>query len=793
MSRDNRRHARAGVEGMHCSLGHLLDLSHGGAKLLSPRALSGGNTLVLHTARTGKLRLRVQVQWRRRLAFREHLVGVRFEQLGTVDRRALANLVDQAARGVAPATLQRRGRGLAAVLLLLGVLAAALGYVSLERPDDLVRVWPGWVELDAAHRRLAPLGALGVAGLLLVTGAALALRRPAPAPRRTTADRRHDAAPGRRATRGPNAPDAPDDAVNELITLRRGQHVLNTILESSLNGIAVLHAVRDADRTLRGLEVALANPAAGQLVGRDTTLLIGRSVADALPCLRDDPLYADLVSVIESGLPLDKHYTLGEPRRWYQVTGVQLGDGLTVTFADTTEQHQAQDKLRHVAYHDELTKLPNRKLLMEHLERAFHRAKRFADHQCAVLFLDFDRFKFVNDTLGHDIGDLLLINIARRLRENLRAADTAAAAGKEQVSARLGGDEFVVLLDGIRDVAEVEAVARRLLDAFNQPHQLDGHTVVSTASIGIAVSRDEYTQVDELLRDADTAMYQAKHAGKARYVVFDQHMHEKLLAEAQMEKDLRHAVAEGGFALAYEPIVAAADGSVAGFEALLRWDHPERGAVAPSVFLKLATELNLALPLGEWAMREALGQLARWREAGHGNAVLHLNLSKAQLYDEPFARALAGELERLKLPADRVRLEVSETLAMHDPKAVRGAMDRLKATGVGLALDDFGTGHSSLKLLQDLPLDVLKLDKALIANAGGAARHYGSIIASITELARNLGLHVVAEGIERPEQLGLVRSIRCDLVQGYLFGRAVEGGGALSMLNEARRFDALAA
>ena len=785
MTDEQRRDQRPTVEGMRCSLGYVLDLSNGGARLLTPRPLRGRQTLVLHTARMGELRLEAEVQWRSRLAFREHVVGLRFNALGTVERRALGNLVDQAARGVSPSTLHRRGRGVAAALFLLGLAAAGLGYLALRHPGTLDAL-PALAALHAQHGRLVPPAAFGGAGLLAVVGLTLWTRKPAPGPRRVTADRRHEPAPGRRAGEAP-----PPDT--ELLELRRGQHVLNTILESSLTGIVVLRAERGTSRTVTGLEVRLANPAAAQLVGRDVSQLVGRPLADTLPCLRDHTLYADLISVVESGLPLNKHYKIGNPAKWYQLAVVQLGDGLTVTFADTTDQHLAQDKLRHVAYHDELTKLPNRKLLMEHLDKAFHRSQRFADHHCALLFLDFDRFKFVNDTLGHDIGDLLLINIAKRLRENLRAADTAASAGQEQLSARLGGDEFVVLLDGVKDESQAVAVAERLLAAFNEPHLLDGHTVVSTASIGIALSRDAYGHVDELLRDADTAMYRAKQSGKARYVVFDQTMHDKLLEEAQMEKDLRAAVAEGAFSLVYEPIVDLAGGGVTGFEALIRWRHPTRGELSPAAFLPLAEELNLVLPLGEWVVRNALRELKRWRDAGHTDAVVHLNLARAQLYDERLTELLRRELAEHGLPPGHVVVEVTEKTVMHDAKAAGPALGRLKALGVGVALDDFGTGHSSLNLLQQLPLDVLKIDKTLIDNAGSVARHYGAIIATITELARNLDMQVVAEGIERAEQLTLLRTLRCDRVQGFLFSRPLAADGALEMLARGKRFAALAA
>ena len=354
----------------------------------------------------------------------------------------------------------------------------------------------------------------------------------------------------------------------------------------------------------------------------------------------------------------------------------------------------------------------------------------------------------------------------------------------EHISARLGGDEFVVMLDGVDDEAAAIAVANRLLTTFNEPHMLDGHRVVSTASIGIVMCSDNYKTVDELLRDADTAMYQAKNSGKARYVVFDRQMHETLVAQAELESDLREAVKNEDFSLVYEPIVEVASGKVVGFETLIRWNHDARGKVSPEDFVPMAEELNLIVPVGAWVIRRSCEQLARWRQMGEGDVFVNINLSRAQLYDGDLVNLLADQIMRHGLDPSRIRLEITETMVMNDVGEMREKLVQLKELGVKLALDDFGTGHSSLNVLQVLPLDILKIDRSFIANAGDAVRRYGAIIATITELARNLDMQVIAEGIERQEQVDLLRSLHCDHAQGWLYSRAINADAAAAMITE---------
>jgi EAL domain-containing protein (putative c-di-GMP-specific phosphodiesterase class I) len=362
-------------------------------------------------------------------------------------------------------------------------------------------------------------------------------------------------------------------------------------------------------------------------------------------------------------------------------------------------------------------------------------------------------------------------------------------AGQEQVSARLGGDEFVVMLDGISGKEDAVVVARRLLEAFNQPHDLDGHTVISTASIGIAMSRPDYKTVDELLRDADTAMYQAKHSGKARYVVFDQHMHEQLIEQAALEEDLRDAIERETFTLVYEPIVDMQDGQISGFEALIRWSHPSRGDVSPEQFIPLAEELNLIKHIDAWVMRNAIAELAHWIEANQEDVFVNINLSRTQLHDVELPSIVEGLLDRYQLPPDSVRFEITETMVMNDTTRIVEVLNRLKNIGVQIALDDFGTGHSSLNMLQDLPLDILKIDRTFIENAGQAVRRYGAIIATITELAQNLDMIVIAEGIERSEQVALLQTLNCDYAQGWLFSQPLNGDQALDLLQSHDRYE----
>lgn len=784
---ENRQYGRHRPDQLTCNLGQVVDLSMGGMRILSKRERRGNQTVVFDTPRLGKLSLTGRVTWRRELGFREHVVGLLFDDASVETCEKLQVLVKEIAQGRSQARvggLARRHRWIGVATALVGVALVGTGRAMHGSAAWAPLYFPGNADTLAA---LAPiLGWIGLigGGLLVLTGLSEMMRRPDHAadagqaqPASGSARRRSDAATQQ----------------HRLDQMHQSQRMLNCILESSLGGVGVLKAVRDdgINGSISDFEIQLVNRAAEDLLGKNEVMLLGKRLSQALPCLMNHTMFQDMAAAVRTGLPLQKEFRL-DNGRWMHLALVQLGDGLAVTFADTTERHHAQARLRHVAYHDELTGLPNRKLLMEHLETAFNRAKRNPGHKFAILFLDFDRFKLVNDTLGHEVGDLLLNSISERLRENIRDVDTAAQAGQQQIPARLGGDEFVVMLDGIAGEADAVAVARRLLTAFNQPHLLDGNRVVSTASIGIVLSNDSYGNVDELIRDADTAMYEAKNSGKARFVIFDQQMHETLMARSRLEADLRDAAAREDFTLVYEPIIHLKTGEVAGFEALIRWDHAQRGVVPPAEFIPLAEELNIIAPMGEWVIKQACIQLARWRGLGMHRVFMNINLSRAQLYDGDLAGLLAEQIKTHDLDPACIGLEITETMVVNDVVEMGRKLSEIKELGVQLALDDFGTGHSSLNVLHELPLDTLKIDRTFIANAGDSVRRYGAIIATITELARNLDMQVIAEGIERPEQVALLRGLACDFAQGWLFSKPVDADEAAAIIAEGRSFSVAA-
>ncbi|MBB6428721.1 EAL domain-containing protein [Algisphaera agarilytica] len=777
---EKRRHGRYRPDGLACNLGQVVDLSQGGMRLLSKRERHGHQTVTLDTSE-GQLMLQARVAWRRKLASREYVLGMTFEELPVQDRDRLEALVREIKAGRSQSTSGEVGGShwwMGVATAFVGVGLVALGR-AFQNPDAWAFRWfPEHAESLNSYAPFIEWGAFIIGGLLVLTGLSEMRRRPSKA----SAITRPSTPRSRRTDQ--------DRPVRDMKQLHQSHYLLNCILESALGGVGVLKAVRDQGEIV-DFEIQLVNRAAENILGKVEPMLVGKRLSKALPCVVNHSMFQEMVTAVRTGLPLQKEYRL-ENGRWMQMALVQLGDGLAVTFTDTTERHHAQARLRHVAYHDELTGLPNRKLLMEHLEQAMVRAQNTRGRKFAVLFLDFDRFKIVNDTLGHDVGDMLLNSISQRLRENIREADTAAVAGQQQLPARLGGDEFVVMLDGIAGEEDAIAVARRLLHTFNKPHQLGPHQVVSTASIGIAMSSPDYISVDDLLRDADTAMYEAKNSGKARYVMFDQQMHDTLIAQAKLERDLRDAVATEDFSLVYEPIVDLSSGRIAGFEALIRWNHEDRGEVPPAEFVPLAEELNLIGPVGEWVVKRACIEIARWRDAGREDVFLNINLSRAQLYDGDLIGLLQEQIETHGLDPKKLSLEITETMVVNDVAEMGEKLLELKKLGVKLALDDFGTGHSSLNVLQELPLDILKIDRTFIANAGDAVRRYGAIIATITELAQNLDMQVIAEGIERPEQVSLLQGLACDYAQGWLFSHAVEADTAKAMLMDNPSFDVAA-
>ncbi len=573
--------------------------------------------------------------------------------------------------------------------------------------------------------------------------------------------------------------------------LKSAQELLASVVRSSISGVMILHAIRDESGVVIDFTCRLMNHEAEQILGRAAATLLGQPLLKHVPCLRREGFFNDAVSVIEMKLPYmdERRCRHGDRERWYQVAIVKHGDGVVATFADVSDRKRTEEQLRHAAEHDTLTGLPSRSLLTDRLQQAINRAKRMPGYQFAVLFLDFDRFKIINDSLGHEVGDQLLISISERLRANLRDIDTPVRLGEGHLPARLGGDEFVILLDGIEGPRAAVIVAERLQQALAKPHVLDGHQVISTASIGIVVSDGKYENPDDILRDADTAMYQAKSSGKARHVVFDETMHNEVMQRLHLEKELRAAAEELQFTLVFQPIISMDTASLSGFEALIRWPHSERGIVLPANFIALAEELGLIVPIGQWVLREACQQLKTWQKLYRGPRPLYMcvNLSKQQLTDPGLVPSVDGVLANTGIAPASLVLEITESTVMDNLDDLQPVLTRLRKSGVRVAMDDFGTGHSSLSFLQRAPMDILKIDRSFVSG-GGNPRDYGAIIHTVIQLAHNLEMDVVAEGIETIEQLALLQSLDCNYGQGYLFSKPVAAEEAVKFLDRDFRF-----
>ena len=434
----------------------------------------------------------------------------------------------------------------------------------------------------------------------------------------------------------------------------------------------------------------------------------------------------------------------------------------------------AMSELEVAASTDKLTGLPNRAILMERLQQVMKRSNRDGS-RFAILFLDFDRFKLVNDGLGHNVGDQLLMSIAERLKENLRAGDSAArvdADDSDNLSARLGGDEFVILLDRIKDVQDATLVAERIQKSLEAPHKIGRYEVTSTASIGIVTSELEYDSADEMLRDADIAMYRAKAAGGARHQVFDRAMHHEAVIRLELESDLRHALQHEQFRLVYQPIIDLRTSLAVGFEALIRWDHPERGVISPIDFIPMAEETGLIVPIGGWVLLEACQQLKQWQEQFPRESPLcmNVNISKRQLIQTDLVKTLQNVLRTTRIEPHTLKLEITETAIMDNLNEFNPVLQRVRACGVYLCIDDFGTGHSSLSCLHEFSIDVLKIDRSFLINMK-ENRAYAAVTQAIVTLAQNLGMDVVAEGVETPQQVAQLQALEADYAQGYYFAK----------------------
>ncbi len=444
------------------------------------------------------------------------------------------------------------------------------------------------------------------------------------------------------------------------------------------------------------------------------------------------------------------------------------------------EKRQAEQRLFLETFHDSLTGLPNRALFLDRLERVFLQSRRQTAHAFAVLYLNLDGFRVVHDSLGPSAADRLLIEVSQRLLRRVRSADTVA---------RIEGDEFAFLLDDLKAVSNATRVAERLQREFSTPFTLDGRQVFLTVSIGIAFAHAGYPTSELLLRDATTAMHQAKAMGRAGFVVFDKAMHEQAVARLKLEADLRQALAREEFRLEYQPIVSLQSGTVAGFEALLRWQHPEYGLTGPGRFLETAGELGLVTKIGEWSFREACRQLAGWHAAFPSlrPLTMSINFSALQFAQSDVAGLVKSALADTGVDAASLKIEITESDMMQNPDAVSEVVKQIGAQQIDTCLDDFGTGYSSLSHLQQLPIKFLKIDQSFVRRLG-VDDDALAIVKTIIVLAHQLGRQVIAEGVETGEHRSILRSMGCEYGQGYFFAKPLPGPDVSAFLASGRRW-----
>lgn len=533
--------------------------------------------------------------------------------------------------------------------------------------------------------------------------------------------------------------------------LRESEERLSKFMHASMEGIVFLKdgVILDANPPL----LALFGYSLHELQGRRAVDFIAPEEA---PKVRD-VIQRQIETTYES-VVIDKQ---GQriPVEFISRSMVRAGEVTRMTVVrDLRAREAARSRIHHLAHHDALTGLLNRQAFMEQLELRMD-SPRSSDARGALLFVDLDHFKRVNDSLGHAAGDALLQTLAQRLLNLTRGSD---------IVARFGGDEFLVLLPGAQPLQHVEDVARKLLDALGEPVPLEGRMIAVTPSVGIALYPDHAQEPVDLVRNADAAMYEAKKQGRATFTLYDPVLSQRALAALELETQLTQAIERQEFVLLYQPQVRTSDRVVVGAEALIRWQHPTRGLVEPDDFVPLAEQQRLILPIGQWVLRESLREVRAWRDAGHAVSV-SVNLSLLQLRADGFSEELAQQLREAGVDGHALELEITERMLMDDVDAVRATLQRIKALGVRIAIDDFGTGYSSLGVLNQLPIDRIKIDRSFVRGLPVNASH-AAIARAIVTLARSMGCAVIAEGVETEAQRTFLQELGCDELQGLLTG-----------------------
>ena len=542
--------------------------------------------------------------------------------------------------------------------------------------------------------------------------------------------------------------------------LRQSEARLRALFDNMLGGFAFHQPIREGGRVVsfRYLAINARFEAETGLVD-----VVGRRVDEVIPDLavRDRRLVEAAARVIEQGRPERFDYFFHALGRWYEVAMFRTDDGLLgVSFHDISDRKSAESRVEHLAFHDLLTGLPNRRLAEDRMSQAAAHADR-AGSRAALLVLDLDGFKAINETLGHEVGDTVIRGVAARLRDCLRETDTLS---------RAGGDEFLIVLTDLRSGEAASTIAAKILARVAEPFEIQGLGLVTTASIGIAVHPDDGEDFATLLKKADTAMYQAKEEGRAGWRFFDERMNRDVAALLRLRAGLRRALDRGEFELYYQPQLDLAGGRVIGAEALLRWNHPDLGRVTPDRFIPLAEETGQIVPIGAWVLEQACRRAAAWQDEGLAGVGVAVNLSAVQLQRDDFDQTVAAALARSGLAPARLELELTESVLIKDAKPRLAALSRLKALGVRLAIDDFGTGYSSLSYLRRFAVDRLKIDRSFVADLADAPGD-DAIVRAVIQMAHSLGLRAIAEGVETEAVRERLRALGCDEIQGYLLAR----------------------
>ncbi|NMG02534.1 EAL domain-containing protein [Azoarcus taiwanensis] len=562
-----------------------------------------------------------------------------------------------------------------------------------------------------------------------------------------------------------------EQRLDALLSTQSNLRLLSTVFTNASEGMLITDA---------RARILAANPAFTQITGYPLDEVLGQTPALLRSGEHPEDFYRQMWAVLTRDG--EWHGEIWNRRRdgsvypeWLSISAVRdQGSGISHyigVFSDMSERKAAEARIRFLAHHDTLTGLPNRVLMQDRLNQAVRNARRSKRH-VAVLCLDLDRFKTINDSLGPEVGDQLIVKVAERCRATLRETDTLS---------RQGGDEFVIVLPELEHAEDAAVAARKLLVALDTPFNLGDHQLAVSASIGIALHPGDGSTAAALIKNADIAMYRAKERGRARYEFYAEDINVATVGKLLLENQLRRAVSAGELMLHYQPKFAIEGARLIGFEALLRWRHPEQGELSPAAFLQVAEEAGLITEIGTWVLGEACAQQARWREQGHLNVPVAVNVSAQQFERQDIVALIRQSLEEHELPAPMLELELTETTLMRDPAMAADTLQRLRAMGVTLAIDDFGTGYASLSYLHLLPVQTVKIDRSFVAPIGSTDVD-GKIASAIIALAHSLGMIVVAEGVETETQRALLAARGCDQIQGYLLGKPMSAEAAASLL-----------